>query len=234
MSRKGNKAPKNILKSLAILLVGVFFFSISYIPVNFFNSTLSHHYRLYFDFELVLPIWDWMIIPYVSAYLLPILPLFRLSLRRLKALAFSISLAGLIGGVIFLILPTQLGFIRDQGISDFWKPTYQFLYMIDPPHNLFPSMHVVMAYMLIVPCLNTFKNVLVKAILVSWLLLICASIIFTHQHHLLDLIGGIELSWFMHRFVYAYSLSYLRDKSKSFKVKEFIVGTVIEKDDDAA
>lgn len=178
--------------------LGTLIFFLSYMPVNYFNLDRDYYYEFFFQWELGIPQWDWMLIPYVSAYFMPIIPIFKLDRKEQKALLYSILVCCSIGLIIFFLFPTKLGFIRGEGVSDTWLPFYQILWKVDPPHNLFPSQHVVMAYLLCIPALSKFMRREAKAVILTWFIMVCLSILFTHQHHLLDLIAGLEIAWITH------------------------------------
>ena len=64
-----------------------------------------------------------MIVPYLSMFALFLMPPFQLDERELPTLSGVWSIATLIGGVVFLCLPTEIGFAErtDAGI---WQPLY--------------------------------------------------------------------------------------------------------------
>jgi membrane-associated phospholipid phosphatase len=193
---------QDILTSIGIVSMGAAVFILSYMPINHFNQSRDFYYELFFSWELSWPLWDWMLIPYVSAYLMPIIPIFKLNRKEQLALLYSIIFCCSIGLLIFYVFPTKLGFVRGDGVSEAWLPLYKILWDLDPPHNLFPSQHVILAYLLTIPALKKFQRWEARAVILFWFVLVCSSIIFTHQHHLLDLVAGLEIAWMAHLLIF--------------------------------
>ena len=204
------------IKKLAALSLGIGGFTGVYMPVNYFNSTREAHYHAYTDWELNIPFWPAMILFYFSAYIVPFLPLYFHRLNELKILAKTTILSSLIGGVFFLLFPTILGWDRSVEDVGIWKPFFDFLWKADYPHNLAPSLHVVMAHLLVIPTLPKITNRLYKGLCVFWFWAISLSILFVHQHHLLDLVTGLILAEVCYRFYYKPRLEDL----KSLPAKE--------------
>lgn len=193
---------KDRMKSLKLLLIGIVGFLGFYSPVNWLNSLRSSHFEFYFDWELQIPVVPSFILIYFSAYLLPFIPFFKQNLKEQEFILKSLLICGFIGAVIFLLLPTQLGYEREIDNIAYFKPLFLILWKLDYPHNLMPSLHVVMSYILIVPGLSKTNNLVVKSIFITWLILICLSIVFVHQHHIIDIFTGLILSHCVYKFYY--------------------------------
>ena len=175
-------------------IFSILYMIVTYYSANFLNSLRSDHLKLLFQAELAIPLIDWMILPYFLAYPLLALPLFLLDSQELSLLAKSFFKLCTLAFVIYLALPTQCEFPRDIAKVSYLKELYLFLWSSDHPYNLLPSMHVMMACYSLVPCLEKLRGASYM-ICLSLLLLICSSILFTHQHHLIDLMVGLGLSY---------------------------------------
>ena len=170
-------------------------FVLVYGSCNYYASLQAHRYSLYFDWELNIPHIPWMMIFYRTLDVILIIVLFLLSKKNMKQYGKAMIFSILIAAPIFIIFPTQLGFERLQNFENF-ETLYKILYALDHPHNLFPSMHVCYASLGIWAIIREYpKYIIWHLVLWTWLILICASIILVHQHHLLDIPGGLILAW---------------------------------------
>jgi membrane-associated phospholipid phosphatase len=70
------------------------------------------------------------------------------------------------------------------------------------PHNLVPSLHVAASILLIAALWRALTPVWIRAGLLLWGVLLCASVVLVHQHHLLDVLGGWLLGLAAFRLVY--------------------------------
>ncbi len=199
-------------RSFCLLLLGIVGFALPYILSNWWNASREFHFAPYLDIELQIPRVNWMIIPYVSAYLMGLASIQCLPYLAQKALMKAINVAGIIGGIIFILFPTELGYFRSPDGLGFWRPVYEILWSLDHPYNLTPSMHVTMAYLMIVPVIQVSKSVFMKSALALWLFLVCLSIVLVHQHHVIDFVTGFALGWLCDIFIYRPAvISYAHD-----------------------
>lgn len=103
-------------------------------------------------------------------------------------------------GIIFIILPTYnvRPVVNENGFFDSFL---LFLYKIDTPDNLFPSVHCLISWNCFVGMRNArqYKPVYKYLCLLS-ALLVFASTLFTRQHVIADIAGAVivsELSWLL-------------------------------------
>jgi membrane-associated phospholipid phosphatase len=141
---------------------------------------------------MAIPFVPEMIWVYLSINLLFALPLFRLRTQELTLLGRRMIVTTVIAVAFFLLAPTALGFARQSAGSDL-ASVYRLLYALDAPYNCAPSLHVAYASQIILALAHRGPYRL-RAALALWLLLIMASTVLTHQHHLLDLAGGLLLT----------------------------------------
>jgi membrane-associated phospholipid phosphatase len=66
------------------------------------------------------------------------------------------------------------------------------LYEMDPPYNCFPSLHVAHSFASAITCLHVHRRVGFAAIAAACF--VAVSTLFTKQHYVLDVIGGIALA----------------------------------------
>ncbi|MBN8539813.1 MAG: phosphatase PAP2 family protein [Deltaproteobacteria bacterium] len=110
----------------------------------------------------------------------------------MKAMGRDLILATGIAAVFFIAFPTELGFVRPTQFEAF-ENLFTFLYTLDRPHNLFPSLHVTFS------AIGAFyigrnKPKWIQAGLFVWIILICFSVLLVWQHHVPDIILGLSLA----------------------------------------
>ena len=167
-------------------------FVVVYGGSNWFNSDRAHYFQLYFPWESAIPFIPPMILVYFSLQLLFLSPLFHCDRNGLLLLAKRMAVAIPVAGIIFILLPTTLGFSRQETASC-CAAFYDLLYSLDRPHNLFPSLHVTLATLVFSTLLHRVTGFLLWLYLL-WLLLLYLSVLLVHQHHVLDIAGGIALA----------------------------------------
>ncbi len=143
-------------------------------------------FHLWMPFELQIPLIPEFIFIYISLNILTLIPLFALSVSDLKNLGQSMGLAILLAGVIFYFVPAPIGFIRPLEV-DRYNSIFQFIYRIDHTANTFPSLHVALSFLCVRFLARLHRGFWI------WLFFICLSVLLTHQHHLIDIAGGLIL-----------------------------------------
>lgn len=175
------------LRWAAVLLV---LFVAVYGGLNWYAEQRDDRHRLWFDWELAaIPLVPWMILPYLSLFASFFLPMFALDAPRIRALCRRLLFATLVSGTVFLLLPADLGFRREAAVPEYGA-LFGALHALDLPHNLAPSLHVSWTLILL-PALRAVSGPWVRAGLDLWAALLVASVLFTHQHHVLDVAGGM-------------------------------------------
>lgn len=129
--------------------------------------------------------------------------------RESPAMAYRLSaadfVAKLICFVFFIVLPTTNVRPSVEG-SGFIPFVMRFIYWVDTPTNLFPSIHCFVAWLgtrYIYECKSLRHRALTSALCTVGTLLVFASTLFTKQHVLLDVISGVavaEIGWLIARF----------------------------------
>jgi membrane-associated phospholipid phosphatase len=184
------------LRRLATGVTGALRVSLVFFPVYLGCAALTaaraSHWHLYADWELLIPFVPFMVLPYLSMFVLFLLPPFQLEEPELRALTARLILASLLGGMAFLALPAQMGFVprSDAGI---WQGIYSGIYRIDGPFNTVPSFHVIYTTSILLAMIEVATPAL-RRVYLAWLVLVCASTVLTHRHHLLDVAAGLVLA----------------------------------------
>lgn len=173
-----------------------------YLGSNQIASKMEHHYGVYFQFEKDIPLIPWMIYFYASFHLLLVLNFFIIKEPKvIKAFTLSLMFSSLIASFIFLLFPGELGFSRTDNISGY-EFMYNFLHEIDHPYNLYPSLHITFSVLTAFAMIDQTKQKWFHVFLTLWILMICASVVLVHQHHLFDILTGLILAYLAIKIVY--------------------------------
>ena len=176
---------------LGALIVSLSFFPI-YIGGSMTTGILGQRLHLYAAFELALPFWAPMIIAYLSMFVLFLLPTFQLNESELWVLVGRLVVASLLGGLVFLALPSEVGFAERTDAGS-WQPLYDLVYSVDGRANAAPSFHVIYTSSILL-ALTDVATPRLRMLYALWLVVVCASTVLTHRHHLLDVAGGLAIA----------------------------------------
>ncbi|MGI6239419.1 MAG: phosphatase PAP2 family protein [Christensenellales bacterium] len=189
----GRRIPNYARLPLLICLAAQFL--AYYIPRTLPPRGVRIEMALWIDARIgVYPIW---VIIYIGAYLfwvwgyVAILSNSRADMRRFFA-ADIVQKA--VAALCFILLPTHLHRPALAEDSVFAALT-NLIYRLDPPDNLFPSMHTSVSW-LIARSIGSMRGVrpACKAVCYVCAALVMLSALFTGQHVVLDLIGGVALA----------------------------------------
>jgi membrane-associated phospholipid phosphatase len=187
------------------LALSLLVFYLLYTLTNLYGAALyqlnpSHLQNLALPLDCTIPFIPAMIVPYSWSLLLFCASFFMVrTSRQLTLLTRRLILATLFATLIFYLYPACFSFIRPI-TSDWTQIGYQFLAVTDKPFNQFPSLHVSYALLLgvslwrVMPVSKAALQSFYRATLVSVCALIILSTVFTYQHHLLDIVGGVGLA----------------------------------------
>jgi hypothetical protein len=178
-------------------VTGLAFFAI-YPTLNWLTSLRSHRFHLYVEPELGIPFVPQFIWVYLSMYLLFLVPLFLLPSDRMPALGKQLVASTVVSGVVFLLLPTELGFARVIPSDPILASLYRSLFGVDRPHNMVPSLHVVWSSAIALACIDAAGR-LGRVLLSVWLAFLVGSTVLVHQHHILDVISALLLVLLLRR-----------------------------------
>ena len=157
---------------------------------------------LYLPFDLDIPLVPAFIWAYLSMYALFLMPLFMVSAQRMQALGKQLVAGTLFCGIVFLVLPADLGFMREVPSEPLYASVFSGLFGVDRPHNLMPSLHVVFSCLILLMCREG-AHVIVRALLFAWVVIIVASIVLVHQHHLIDALTGLAVVLILRHYIRA-------------------------------
>lgn len=164
-----------------------------YGATNAYAASLGELPTWYFEWELDLPLWPWLIVPYWSIdVFFVIAPFLCTSVREVKLLALRLCTAITVAGTFFVLYPLQLGFERPR-VEGMFGPAFEFLHAFDAPHNLFPSLHIALIFILRWAYHRHVRGSW-RIVMHVWFALVTLSTLFTHQHHVIDLLGGLVLA----------------------------------------
>lgn len=191
--------PKYAVKAIILMMLTNFFV---YNGARLINTLTD---RRFFDLtsslDSALPVIPEFILMYVLAFpfwLISYITVGRLGQTTCRRFMAANITGKLLCGVIFLLLPTTniRPVIESEGLFGWGM---NFLYSVDKADNLFPSIHCF-------ECWLCFAGIRAEKRVPTWMkaasfimvVLVCSSTIFTKQHVLVDVAGGIliaEVFW---------------------------------------
>ncbi len=155
------------------------------------------HYDLTSKLDNQIPfVKEWVII-YVVCYLfwaVNYILISREGKEKCYRFVFADLLSRLVCGIIFIAFPTTNVRPTVSG-NDITSWLMNFIYQIDTPTNLFPSIHCLVSWFCFIGIRNSKKIPLwYKAFSCFFAILVFASTQFTKQHYLIDIAGGIIIA----------------------------------------
>lgn len=159
------------------------------------------HYDLSLPIDDRIPFESWAIVFYIGAYLLWVVG-FLLIAREEKALCYELFSGELLGKLLcllfFLFLPTRMADRPDlsEAHSLFDRLT-QIIYALDPPDNLFPSIHCMESWVVLrasFRCRRLRRPVIWRVTSLFGALAVFLSTLLVKQHVLLDVVGGVAVA----------------------------------------
>jgi membrane-associated phospholipid phosphatase len=191
----------HLREAAGLSLANALWFALVYGGADRLTARRAFRVPIHLPAELRIPFVPWMTVFYMSLYILFFLAPFILRTRReFRAVVGSMAIAILASGIAFLLLPAELAFApareEDLGI---WAGLYRIADGLNLTYNLLPSLHVTLAVL----CVSAFSPRAprtIQALLWLWALLIAASTILIHQHHVLDAVAGWLLATLLSRF----------------------------------
>lgn len=188
---------KNIIPAYAVLPL------LSCLAVNFLVYTgiapLADdwkHYDLTTSFDRAVPTIPGFVVVYLGCYLFWVIN-YILIARQGKEHCYRFVTADIMSRLIcccfFLAFPTTN--VRPVLGDGFWESILQFVYQVDEPTRLFPSIHCLVSWFCYIGIRGQQK--VPKAYRVFscvFALLVCVSTQFTKQHYIVDVFGGIAIA----------------------------------------
>ena len=180
--------------SLWLLVLGPGFFLV-YGSVNHFTAAREPVASLFLSFERSIPVVPWHILPYMLLDVMFAMSLFMCRSiveldQHAKRLASAIGMAS----ICFLLWPLKFGFERPE-LNGFWGVLHKQLTEFDLPYNQAPSLHIILLVIVGVVFLRHVPNWL-KLPTLLWCGIIFVSVLTTHQHHSIDIVTAIPVTFF--------------------------------------
>lgn len=178
-------ARRSALLSLLFLAV--------YTGSNWFADQQTSVGEWYFGWERHIPFWPIMIVPYLSidAFFLAA-PFLCRDREEMRVYTRRVTIAILTAGACFVCMPLRFAFERPPAGG--WPGALLHAFAsLDRPFNLFPSLHVALGVILADIYLRRATGVL-RVVCATWFVLIGLSTLFTYQHHVIDVAGGLALA----------------------------------------
>ncbi len=172
---------------LVIILVVI----LLYFPIN---QLIRNGVQLSLPIDANIPLYPPAVVPYLLGTLLfvtfPILTALFIKPREFDAYAISVLTATIISYLVYLIFPT---FVTRPEITsdDFFSKVIVLLYQADRSFNAAPSGHT---FYSLISCLYVCRWL--PRYKIIWIILAAAIIVstlFTWQHYILDVVGGLAL-----------------------------------------
>lgn len=194
---------ENIIENFKIKRVSIILLLSAFIwnQAVYYLGLMLGRYRLPADFTLsfdrMTPFIPWTICIYFGCFILWVIVYSYIAFRSKKD-AYRFFLADFIGKLIcfifFVVLPTTNIRPAVTG-NDFWSIMVKFLYRIDAPSNLFPSIHCMVSWF----CwagLRKQKGCPLYFQLFTFIMAVavCISTLTTKQHVIIDAAGAILIS----------------------------------------
>ncbi len=144
--------------------------------------------------DAAVPFVPWMLVPYMTSVpLLVVAFLFTPTRQSLRALSQRCMLATVLGTLIFALWPLHIAVVRPPSGNAFLSALGDLLLTLDAPYNQWPSLHVAYCMLVWVALRDRLASRTARIALATWLTLVAASTVLTHQHYLPDFAGGLLL-----------------------------------------
>lgn len=165
-----------------------------------------YHYNISTFIDNWIPFLPIFIIVYLFAFIIWLIGYIVIA-RESKEVCYQIFSAELIAKFFclffFFVFPTTIK--RPEFVaSNIWESILLFVYWIDAPVNLFPSIHCLESWMCFRGSTYLKKPSFgYKIFIFIWAILICSSTVLIKQHVFIDIVGGIlivEISLFLAKY----------------------------------
>jgi membrane-associated phospholipid phosphatase len=168
-------------------------FAVVYYGADWISAHRALRIHAYLRSELRIPLVPVMVVPYMTMYLIFLPAPFVLSgTAELDRLAGALARVIAVAGAAFLLLPAQLGFDPVSTAGSIWDPWLRFARMLAGTYDLVPSLHVALFTVAAVTYAGRVSP-FTRSLLGIWLLVVAASTLLMHQHHLIDVAAGLAL-----------------------------------------
>jgi len=115
-------------------------------------------------------------------------------LLELDQHAKRLGSATLIASICFLLWPLKFAFVRPE-LEGVWGVLHKQLTEFDLPYNQAPSLHIILVVLVGIVFLRHLPRWL-KLPTLLWCAIIFVSVLTTHQHHLIDIVAAVPVTFF--------------------------------------
>ncbi|HBM80770.1 MAG: phosphatase PAP2 family protein [Clostridiales bacterium] len=195
-----------IYKYKHFLLLNIFI--LLQIYFNYCEATVKPIYFMHSKLDSHIPFVKEFVIPYLSWYILMIGAFIYLGFESKKdfyRLLWLLSSGMFISCTIYLIFPNAQNLRPKIVGKDLFSYMIAYIYSVDTPTNVCPSIHVynsISVYIALVNCEKLQDKYSLKLLLLLWVLSICASTVLIKQHSILDVIWGTVLALVLYGAIY--------------------------------
>jgi membrane-associated phospholipid phosphatase len=177
---------------LWLALLAPFFYA-SYGLANHLAAARAHVTAIVFGWEKHVPFWDWTIFPYWSINVFYGLSLLLARTRHeLDRHAARLLTAQVLAVLCFIAWPLQFSF-GQPAVDGAAGWLFAALRGFDKPFNQAPSLHIALALILWDLYRRLLTGRAARFVLHAWTFAICASVLTTWQHHVIDIPTGALL-----------------------------------------
>ena len=158
-----------------------------------------YHHDFTTKFDLNVPLIPWFMYIYFGCFafwIVNYIMIGRLEKEHFYRFVTADMMSRIICGIFFILIPTTNVALRIPITGDsFSEIMLRFLYQIDQPTNLFPSIHCLVSWMCFVG-IRRQKDIPIwyRAFSCVFAILVCVSTQVTKQHYIVDVFGGIVLA----------------------------------------
>lgn len=166
-------------------------FAVVFYGADALTAARVTRYQLYFDWELAMPYWPPAYLVYYSVIGMPMLVRsFARDPLEVRQSELRMALAIVVAAMVYLALPAQLGYAVVDAQA--WQPIARLTRLLAGRHNLLPSLHVALT-LVVVFSVWPHASARARSAIGAWAVVLAASALLTHQHHVLDLLAGALL-----------------------------------------
>ena len=188
-------------------------------------TTDWHHYDFTNRFDLKVPVIPWFIYIYLGCFLFWIVNYImvgRLDRDHFYRFVTADIMSRLVCGIFFFLMPTTniRPVIDGNSLSEILM---RFVYSVDQPSNLFPSIHCLVSWFCYVGIRGR-KEIPAwyRAFSCFFAIMVMVSTQVTKQHYIIDVIGGVVLAELMyyiahHSSLYLYVMRFFESIHEKFK-----------------
>lgn len=182
------------LRFWALCTLAVFY--AIYPASNWLAARQARRYDFITPWDAQIPLVPEFIWVYFSFFIFILLPIWLVDPEDIDVLGRRQVLATVLCGLVFALFPANLAFARVLPEAEPYRSIFGWMFALDAPHNLLPSLHIVYTVATGLALYATQRRhgrPLRCALIALWGMAICASTMLVHQHHILDVAAAVVL-----------------------------------------